>query len=162
MPSLADFAATDATGVTTDLGGYRGRVVLVVNIASACGYTGQLAGLQELHEQYAERGLVVLGFPCNQFAGQEPLDDDAIPAFCQRNYGVTFPVFAKVDVNGPDAHPLFAWLRHEQRGLLGSKIRWNFTKFLVDREGRVLRRFGTSTTPQSLRPHIEKALGEGA
>ena len=115
-------------------------MVLVVNTASQCGLTGQYAGLQELHDSYAARGFTVLGFPCDQFGHQEPGDEAEIATFCERNYGVTFPMFAKVDVNGDDAHPLFVWLRSEQGGLLGSKIKWNFTKFLVGRDGEVVGR----------------------
>ena len=136
-----------------------GKVRLVVNTASACGFTPQLAGLQALHERYAARGLVVLGFPCNQFGRQEPGSAAEIGAFCQRNYGVGFPVMAKCDVNGPRAHPLFRWLKAEAPGLLGTRaIKWNFTKFLVGRDGQVRKRYGPQDKPQALVRDIEAAL----
>ena len=159
MPTLSDFKATRLDGTVEDLSTYDDKVVLVVNTASQCGFTPQLEGLQKLYEQYADRGLVVLGFPCNQFGGQEPGDSDQIGAFCQKNYGVTFPMFEKVEVNGDDAHPLFQWLREEKGGLMGSKIKWNFTKFLVGRDGQVIDRFGPTTKPEKLADDIEKALG---
>ena len=158
--SLGDFKATSIDGRPVDLSEYDGQVVLVVNTASECGFTGQYAGLQELYDTYAERGFTVLGFPCDQFGGQEPGDEAEIAAFCQRNYGVTFPMFEKVDVNGDGAHPLFAWLRSEQGGLLGSAIKWNFTKFLVGRDGQVIGRFAPTKEPQQLTDDIEKALAE--
>ena len=137
-----------------------GRVRLVVNTASACGFTPQLAGLQALHERYAARGLVVLGFPCNQFGRQEPGGAAEIGAFCQRHYGVGFPMMAKCEVNGAHAHPLFRWLKAEAPGLLGSEaIKWNFTKFLVGRDGRVLARYAPRQRPETLAPAIEAALG---
>jgi len=137
----------------------RGNVVLVVNTASACGFTPQLAELQALHEQYAERGLVVLGFPCNQFGGQEPGNAEEIGAFCERNYGVTFPIMEKTEVNGPRAHPLFDWLQRAAPGLLGSRaIKWNFTKFLVGRDGRAIRRYAPSQRPATLAHDIEAEL----
>ena len=159
MPTLSDFKATRLDGTVEDLSTYDDKVVLVVNTASQCGFTPQLEGLQKLYERYADQGLVVLGFPCNQFGGQEPGDSDQIGAFCQRNYGVTFPMFEKVDVNGDDAHPLFQWLREEKGGLMGSKIKWNFTKFLLSRDGEVIGRFGPTTKPEKLADDIEKALG---
>jgi glutathione peroxidase len=158
MPTLSDFKATRLDGSEEALSAYDGKVVLVVNTASECGFTPQLEGLQKLHEQYADQGLVVLGFPCNQFGGQEPGDAEQIGAFCQKNYGVTFPMFDKVEVNGEDAHPLFQWLREEQGGLMGSKIKWNFTKFLINRDGEVIDRFGPTTKPEKLTGDIEKAL----
>ena len=159
MTVLSDFTADALTGATTPLGEYDGKVVLVVNTASACGFTPQYAGLERLWQTYRDQGLVVLGFPCNQFGGQEPGDADAIGAFCQANYGVTFPMFAKVDVNGGESHPLFAWLRTEAKGALGTtKIKWNFTKFLVGRDGTVIKRFGSTTKPEDLAGDIEKAL----
>ncbi len=159
--TLSDFTATTLTGEAQDLGAYAGKVALVVNTASECGFTPQFTGLEELWKAYEDRGLVVLGFPCNQFGGQEPGDAEEIGAVCRRDYGVTFPMFAKVDVNGDDAHPLFEWLRQEKRGVLGSKVRWNFTKFLVGRDGRVLARYAPTDTPESLVEDIEKALAEG-
>ena len=157
--SVYDFEATDIQGRSTPLSQYQGKVLLIVNTASACGFTPQYKGLQTLHEQYADRGLVVLGFPCNQFGAQEPGTADEIGSFCQKNYGVTFPMFAKVEVNGDDAHPLFQHLKKEARGLLGSEgIKWNFTKFLVDRDGSVVKRFAPAATPESLAAEIEALL----
>jgi glutathione peroxidase len=158
MTRLADFTATAIDGSETDLATYDGQVVLVVNTASECGFTPQYAGLQELHDSYADRGFAVLGFPCDQFGGQEPGTEDEIAAFCERNYGVSFPMFAKVDVNGDDAHPLFAWLKQEKSGLLGGAIKWNFTKFLVGRDGQVVDRYGPTTEPTALKDDIEAAL----
>ena len=158
MTTLGDFKATAIDGSETDLSAYDGQVVLVVNTASQCGLTGQYAGLQKLHDSYADQGFTVLGFPCNQFGDQEPGDEAEIGAFCERNYGVTFPMFAKVDVNGDEAHPLFEWLKDEQSGLLGGKIKWNFTKFLVGRDGQVLERFSPTTEPEKLSDKIEDAL----
>jgi len=159
MTTLHDFTATTLSGEDTDLAEYAGKVVVVVNTASKCGLTPQYEGLQQLYETYADRGLVVLGFPCNQFANQEPGTSDDVAEFCQANYGVTFPMFEKVDVNGKDAHPLYAWLRSQKGGLLGNSIKWNFTKFLVDRDGTVIERYSPTTTPASLARDIEAALG---
>ena len=158
MPTLSDFTATTLEGQEQPLSAYAGQVALVVNTASECGFTPQFEGLEKLHAEYQEQGLVVLGFPCNQFGGQEPGDEAQIGAFCQRNYGVTFPMFAKVDVNGDDAHPLFDWLKSEKGGLLGSKIKWNFTKFLVGRDGRVIQRYGSTTAPEDIAGDIAAAL----
>ena len=158
MTTLSAFSAAAIDGTDTDLSQYDGKVVLVVNTASQCGFTGQYKGLQELQDSYADQGLVVLGFPCDQFGGQEPGSDDEIASFCERNFGVDFPLFAKVDVNGDEAHPLFAWLRSEKSGLLGGKIRWNFTKFLVGRDGQVIDRYAPTTEPEKLSKDIEKAL----
>jgi glutathione peroxidase len=133
-------------------------VVLVVNTASQCGFTPQYQGLQRLHDAYADRGFSVLGFPCDQFGHQEPGDDAEISSFCEKNFGVSFPLFSKVDVNGSDAHPLFSWLRAQQGGLLGSRIKWNFTKFLVGRDGRVLSRYSPTTDPAKIAGDIELAL----
>ena len=155
---LGDFTATTLDGEARSLNAYAGDVVLVVNTASECGFTPQYAGLEELHRVYADRGLTVLGFPCNQFGEQEPGTEEEIGAFCQRNYGVTFPMFAKVDVNGDDEHPLFTWLKSEQGGVTGRRIKWNFTKFLVGRDGSVLARYTPSTEPAELATDIEKAL----
>lgn len=157
--TLHDFTATTLDGREQSLEEYAGKVALVVNTASKCGLTPQYEGLEKLYEQYADEGLVVLGFPCNQFGGQEPGDAEEIGAFCQKNYGVSFPMFAKVDVNGENAHPVFQWLRREKGGVLGDKIKWNFTKFLVGRDGRVIKRYAPQTTPDKLVDDIEAALG---
>ncbi len=157
MTTLGDFSATTADGQERDLSSYEGQVVLVVNTASECGYASQLPALQQLHDTYAERGFTVLGFPSNQFK-QEPLGDGEIAAACQRNHGVSFPMFAKVDVNGDDAHPLYQWLKTEKGGVLGSNIRWNFTKYLVGRDGHVIKRFSPTTEPEKLTDKIEAAL----
>ena len=158
MPTLSDFSATTITGEEQPLETYSGKVALVVNTASKCGFTPQFEGLEKLHQQYADQGLVVLGFPCNQFGEQEPGTAEEIGAFCEKNYGVTFPLFEKVDVNGDQAHPLFQWLRKERSGLMGSAIKWNFTKFLVGRDGTVLKRYGSTTAPEKIAADIEKAL----
>ena len=155
MTSLHDFTATGIDGREVDLSSYDGSVVLVVNTASQCGLTPQLAGLQELYDAYVDRGFAVLGFPCDQFAHQEPGTEDEIAAFCQRNYGVTFPMFAKVDVNGDEAHPVWRWLRGD-----GEPIEWNFGKFLVGRDGRVVRRYSPTVEPAELSVEVEKALAE--
>jgi glutathione peroxidase len=158
--SIYDIPVTTIDGTPATLAEYRGKVMLVVNVASKCGFTPQYAGLEELYRKYRERGLVVLGFPCNQFLWQEPGDGDAIKSFCTLKYNVTFPMFAKVDVNGSSAHPLYKHLKHAARGSLGTKsIKWNFTKFLVGRDGKVVRRYGTATKPESLAADIEKLLG---
>ena len=160
MTTLGDFKATTIDGREADLADYEGQVVLVVNTASQCGLTGQYAGLQELYDTYAERGFTVLGFPCDQFGHQEPGQESEIASFCERTFGVSFPMFAKVDVNGADAHPLFTWLREEKSGLLpGDAIKWNFTKFLVGRDGKVIKRFSPTTEPGKLGDPIEAALG---
>jgi glutathione peroxidase len=158
MTTLSDFTANTLTGEEQPLSAYDGNVVLVVNTASECGFTPQYQGLQELHTTYNDEGFAVLGFPCNQFGGQEPGDAEEIGAFCEKNYGVTFPLFEKVDVNGDQAHPLFRWLREETSGVMGSAIKWNFTKFLVGRDGTVLKRYGSTTTPEKIAGDIEKAL----
>ena len=158
MPTLSDFSATTLEGAEQDLYTYAGKVALVVNTASECGFTPQLEGLEQLYREYGEQGLVVLGFPCNQFGGQEPGDAEQIGQFCQRNYGVSFPMFDKVEVNGDGAHPVWKWLRSEKGGLLGSSIKWNFTKFLVGRDGQVVKRYGSTTKPADIAKDIEKAL----
>jgi glutathione peroxidase len=160
MTTVHDFSATSIDGIERQLVDYKGKVVLVVNTASQCGFTGQYKGLEELYRTYADRGLVVLGFPCDQFGHQEPGDEEEIATFCERNFGVTFPLFAKVDVNGPDAHPLYQWLRSEQGGMIGDKIRWNFTKFLIDTDGNVVKRYGSTTTPDQIADDIEALLPE--
>ncbi|HEY0904554.1 MAG TPA: glutathione peroxidase [Marmoricola sp.] len=162
MPTLNDFTATTLEGREQDLADYRGKVVLVVNTASQCGLTPQFSGLESLYEKYVDQGLVVLGFPCNQFAGQEPGTAEEIGEFCQRNYGVSFPMFAKVDVNGDDAHPLYQWLRTEKGGLLGDAIKWNFTKFLVGRDGQVIKRYAPTTDPEKIAGDIEDAIATDA
>ena len=160
--TLGDFRAITIDGKDQELGTYVGDVVLVVNTASKCGLTPQYEGLQQLYDTYSGHGLTVLGFPCDQFGHQEPGTEDEIASFCERNYGVTFPMFAKIDVNGSNTHPLFAWLKNEKRGLGGSAIKWNFTKFLVGRDGSVLDRFAPQTLPGELVADIEKALAAEA
>lgn len=158
MTTFHDFAATTLSGHDQPLDAYAGQVVLVVNTASQCGFTPQYAGLEELWQRYRDQGFAVLGFPCNQFGGQEPGTEDEIASFCETSFGVTFPMFAKVDVNGDDAHPLFAWLRGEKGGLLGDRIKWNFTKFLIGRDGQVIERYAPQTAPENLTGDIEAAL----
>ena len=159
MTTVYDFEALSITGKPVALKQYKGQPLLIVNTASACGFTPQFAGLEELHTTYGKRGLVVLGFPCNQFGGQDKGENDTIAEFCQINYGVTFPMMAKIDVNGSDAHPLYPWLASEAPGLLGSKsIKWNFTKFLVGRDGQVIKRYAPTDTPQSMAKDIEALL----
>ena len=159
MATLYDFEATSITGQPVRLDQYRGKVLLIVNTASACGFTPQFGGLEQLHRSYGDQGLVVLGFPSNQFGRQDPGSNEEIGAFCERNYGVSFPMMAKIDVNGADAHPLYRWLTAEAPGLLGSKaIKWNFTKFLVGKDGQVLRRFAPQDAPEKLAKDIEAAL----
>lgn len=157
MPLLTDFSARAPDGSDVDLATYADRVVLVVNTASQCGYASQLPALQRVHDEYADRGFSVLGFPSDQFK-QEPLADEEMSGVCERNFGVSFPMFAKVAVNGRDAHPLYRWLRSEKKGMLGGRINWNFTKFLVDRQGRVVRRYGPTTEPEQISADIEQAL----
>ena len=159
MAGLQDFSILAIDGTPLDLNALQGRVVLIVNTASACGFTPQFAGLQQLHDTYAERGLSIIGCPCNQFGGQDPAGNDQIHAFCQRNYGVTFTMTEKIEVNGPGVHPLFKWLKKEGPGLLGSEsIKWNFTKFLIGRDGKVRRRYAPNDDPKRLIPDIEAAL----
>ena len=159
MPTVYDFDAQTIDGRTVPLRQYEGKVMLIVNTASACGFTPQFAGLEELHQRYGSQGLVVLGFPCNQFAGQDPGSNDEIASFCQLNFGVSFPMMAKVDVNGAQASPLYRWLCAEAPGLLGSKaIKWNFTKFLVGKDGQVIRRYAPQDTPAKLADDVEAAL----
>lgn len=158
MTTLSEFTATSIDGEAVPLSAYDGQVALIVNTASQCGFTPQLEGLEQLHQQYADRGLAVLGFPCNQFGNQDPGSNEEIGAFCQKNYGVSFQMFEKVDVNGDAAHPVYKWLREEKRGLLGEKIKWNFTKFLVGKDGQVIKRYASTTKPEKLADDIEKAL----
>ncbi len=160
MTNLYQFEAELLEGDTKSLADYQGQVLLIVNTASKCGFTPQFAGLEKIYEKYKDRGFEVLGFPCNQFGGQDPGSNNEIGAFCQRNYGVSFPMFAKVDVKGPEAHAIFRYLTREAKGILGSEnIKWNFTKFLVGRDGKVLNRYAPTTKPESLEEDIEKALG---
>jgi glutathione peroxidase len=159
MTTAYDFEALQITGKKMALKQFKGQVLLIVNTASACGFTPQFAGLEELHQQFGDKGLEVLGFPCNQFGAQDSGSNAEIVGFCQLNYGVTFPMMSKIEVNGADAHPLYQWLSREAPGLLGSKaIKWNFTKFLVGKDGAVLKRYAPTDTPQSLVKDIEKAL----
>jgi glutathione peroxidase len=159
MGSVYDYKAKSLEGKDVPLSDYQGQVLLIVNTASKCGFTPQYAGLEELYKDYQDKGLTVLGFPCNQFGRQEPGTAAEIGAFCTRNYGVSFPMFEKIEVNGNNAHPLWRYLKDEKPGLLGTKaIKWNFTKFLVDRAGKVVKRFGSNDTPASIKPAIEKLL----
>jgi glutathione peroxidase len=159
MKNIYDFSAQSLTGKARKMSDFKGSVLLVVNTASKCGFTPQYAGLEALYKKYKDKGLVVLGFPSNQFGEQEPGKDTEIAEFCEMNYGVTFPMFAKVDVNGKSAHPLFKYLTSTKKGLLGSEaIKWNFTKFLVGRDGTVLARYAPTTKPEDIAPDIEKAL----
>ena len=161
--NVFDFQATSLDGKPVDLAQYRGKVLLIVNTASKCGFTPQYQGLETLYRELHARGLEVLGFPCNQFGSQEPGTESEIGAFCEKNYGVSFPLFAKVDVNGDAAHPLWKYLKNAAPGVLGTEgIKWNFTKFLVGRDGRVIKRYAPTDTPESLKKDIEAALAEPA
>lgn len=158
MTTIYDFTATDIRGQTVNFKDFQGKVLLIVNTASKCGFTPQLAGLQDLHAKYHDKGLVVIGFPCNQFGNQEPDGEAGIQEFCQINYGVDFLMMSKVDVNGDNAHPIFEFLKAEQGGILTDAIKWNFTKFLVNKDGKVLDRYAPTTKPESLETDIQKAL----
>ena len=159
MATIYDFTVNDIHGKPVKLDRYRGKVMLVVNTASECGFTPQYKGLEAMYEKLHDKGLEVLGFPCNQFGGQEPGSEKEIAQFCELNYGVTFPMFAKVDVNGNNTAPLYKFLKSEKPGLLGSEaIKWNFTKFLVDREGNVVKRYAPNDTPESIAKDLEKTL----
>ena len=159
MTTVYDFDAQDIGGKTVKLSRFKGKALLIVNTASACGFTPQFGGLEALHQAYGKKGLVVLGFPCNQSVAQDPGANDEIASFCQVNYGVTFPMMGKIDVNGAQAHPLYEWLTREAPGLLGSTvIKWNFTKFLVGKDGLVIKRYAPQDTPESLAKDIEAAL----
>jgi glutathione peroxidase len=158
MPSVYDFAARSLAGENVSLKQFEGKVLLVVNTASKCGFTPQYQGLETLHRELSPRGFAVLGFPCNQFGGQEPGDANEIADFCESRYEVSFPMFEKIDVNGANAHPLYHYLKAEKSGLLGASIRWNFTKFLVDRSGKVVARHAPTTTPRGLKKLIEALL----
>ena len=158
MSEFYNFSANDLSGEEVKLETYKDKVVLVVNTASECGFTPQLEGLEALYQKYREKGFVVLGFPCNQFGQQEPGDETSIANGCVVNYGVSFPMFSKVEVNGKNAHPLFKYLKNEQGGFLGSKIKWNFTKFLVDKDGKPVERFAPVTKPEKIEQYVEKLL----
>ena len=159
--STLDFKAADISGTPVDLARYKGQVLLIVNTASKCGFTPQYKGLEEVYQQFKDKGVVVLGFPCNQFGSQEPGAEAEIGAFCEKNYGVTFPLFSKIDVNGDNAHPLFQHLKQSAPGLLGiESIKWNFTKFLIKKDGSVYKRYAPMTAPQELVGDIEKLLAE--
>ncbi len=158
MPSVYDFTAASLAGDDIALKKFEGQVLLIVNTASKCGFTPQYAGLEALHRELSPRGFAVLGFPCNQFGSQEPGDAKQIAEFCERKYDVSFPMFAKIDVNGSAAHPLYNYLKREKGGLLGPSIKWNFTKFLVDRSGSVVARHAPTATPQGLKREIEALL----
>ena len=159
MPSIYDFQARQINGQDIALSAFRGKIMLIVNTASQCGFTPQFGGLEELHKTYGDQGLVVLGFPCNQFGAQDPGQDSEIATFCQVNYGVSFPMMSKIDVNGLTAHPLYQWLSAKAPGMLGSKaIKWNFTKFLVSQDGEVVKRYAPLDKPADLAGDIEAAL----
>jgi glutathione peroxidase len=161
MASIYDITADSLTGQPVNLAQYKGKVMLIVNTASKCGFTPQYKGLEEVYEQFQDKGVVVLGFPCNQFLSQEPGGADEIGAFCEKNYGVTFPMFAKIDVNGDGTHPLFKQLKKEAPGMLGIEaIKWNFTKFLVRKDGSVYKRYAPATKPEEMVGDIEKLLAE--
>jgi glutathione peroxidase len=159
--NVYDFQATALDGKPVDLAQYRGKVLLIVNTASKCGFTPQYQGLETVYRELHGRGLEVLGFPCNQFGSQEPGTEEEIGAFCEKNYGVSFPMFAKVDVNGDDAHPLWKFLKGEAPGVLGTEgIKWNFTKFLIGRDGKVAKRYAPTTKPEEIAGDIERLLGQ--
>jgi glutathione peroxidase len=158
MTDIYDIEVETLQGEKRKMDAYRGKALLIVNVASKCGFTPQYEGLQKLYDEYADRGFAVLGFPCNQFGAQEPGTEEEIGAFCQKNYGVTFPMHSKIDVNGSDTHPLYRFLRSEKGGILGDVIKWNFTKFLVDPSGEVVGRYGSRKKPEDLRSEIEKIL----
>lgn len=158
MSTIYQFEAELLEGGTQSLSEYEGKVILIVNTASKCGFTPQFHGLENVYEKYKDQGLVVLGFPCNQFGSQDPGSNEEIGEFCQRNYGVSFPMFAKVDVKGPEAHAIFRYLTRETKGFINRNIKWNFTKFLIGRDGQILGRYAPTTKPESLEADIEKAL----
>jgi len=153
-----DFRAKDIHGKEVSMEEYKGKTVLVVNTASKCGFTPQFEGLETLYKKYSEKGLVILGFPCNQFANQEPGNEKSIMEGCMLNYGVTFPMFSKIDVNGPDAHPLYKYLKKELPGAIGSRIKWNFTKFLINSEGKPVKRFSPATKPEKIDLYLQKTI----
>lgn len=154
-----DFVAKDINGKDINMNQYKGKVVLVVNTASKCGFTPQFKGLEELYNEYKEKGFEILGFPCNQFKNQDPKSNKEINNFCQLNYGVTFTMFEKIDVKGPNAHPIFKYLKEQTKGLLNDEIKWNFTKFLIDSNGNVVKRYAPTTSPSKIKKDIENLLG---
>jgi glutathione peroxidase len=159
MPSVYDFEAKTIDGQNTKLDAYKGKTLLIVNVASKCGFTPQYKGLEALYEKYQDKGLMILGFPCDQFGHQEPGDENEIKQFCSLTYDVKFPMFAKIKVNGDDAHPLYKYLKSEEKGILGTtNIKWNFTKFLVDKTGKVLKRYGSIDTPESIEKDLQPLL----
>ena len=158
MATIYDFKAVASNGKEIDFKEFEGKVLLIINTASKCGFTPQFDGLEKLNEKYRDRGLVCIGFPCNQFANQDPGTDSEIEGFCRMNYGVTFQIMKKVDVNGKEAHPIFKYLRSQTKGLLGDRVKWNFTKFLVSRDGKIIKRFGPAIVPAKLESEIEKML----
>lgn len=158
MNTIYDFAAERMDGTSQALADYEGQVLLIVNTASKCGFTPQFEGLEALYQQFKDEGLMVIGFPCNQFGSQDPGSNEEIDAFCQKNYGVSFPMMAKIEVNGSDAHPIFDWLKDQKGGLLTDGIKWNFTKFLIGRDGQVIDRYAPTTKPEAIKADIEKAL----
>jgi glutathione peroxidase len=159
--TVYDYNVIDINGNEVSLSEYKGKVMLIVHVASECGYTKQYTGLQQIYDTYKDKGFVVLGFPCNQFGGQEPGSEEDIKSFCTTNFGVTFPMFSKIDVNGDNAHPLYIYLKSQEKGVLGTQaIKWNFAKFLVDKNGNVVDRIGTQTTPESLTAQIEELLAK--
>ncbi|MDK8754852.1 glutathione peroxidase [Acinetobacter radioresistens] len=160
MTNIYQFEAELLDGKTKSMADYRGKVLLIVNTASKCGFTPQFAGLEKVYQKYKDQGLEVLGFPCNQFGGQDPGTNDQIGAFCQKNYGVSFPMFAKIDVKGPQAHAVFRYLTNNSKGILGNGIKWNFTKFLVGKNGEVLNRYAPTSKPEALEEDIERALAQ--
>ena len=160
MTNIYQFEAELLNGQNKQFSDYNGKVLLIVNTASKCGFTPQFSGLEKLHEKYNDEGLEVLGFPCNQFGGQDPGNNDEIGSFCQKNYGVSFPMFSKVDVKGPEAHVVFRYLTNNSKGILGSGIKWNFTKFLIGKDGKVINRYAPTTKPEALEEDIEKALAK--
>lgn len=160
MTTIHQFEAELLDGSNKSFADYKGKVLLIVNTASKCGFTPQFAGLEKIYEQYKDQGFEVLGFPCNQFGGQDPGSNDQIGAFCQKNYGVSFPMFAKVNVKGPEAHVIFRYLTNNSKGVLGNGIKWNFTKFLIGKNGQVLNRYAPTTKPETLNEDIEKALAQ--
>lgn len=160
MTNIYQFEAELLEGENKSFSDYQGKVLLIVNTASKCGFTPQFAGLEKLYEKYKDQGLEVLGFPCNQFGGQDPGTNEQIGSYCQRNYGVSFPMFAKVNVKGPEAHVIFRYLTNNSKGILGSGIKWNFTKFLINKKGEVINRYAPTTKPEDIEQDIEKALAE--
>ncbi|EFO87423.1 MULTISPECIES: glutathione peroxidase [Acinetobacter] len=160
MTNIYQFEAELLEGENKSFSDYEGKVLLIVNTASKCGFTPQFAGLEKVYEKYKDQGLEVLGFPCNQFGGQDPGTNEQIGAYCQRNYGVSFPMFAKVNVKGPEAHVIFRYLTNNSKGILGSGIKWNFTKFLINKKGEVINRYAPTTKPEDIEQDIEKALAD--